>query len=202
MEMRQLIGLCIGLAVLAASLNCLADDRPTKFLLLHSPKNGDGTDIELIDGKLLICSERSDSIDPNAKQYVSMSQFFDVKKTENGVLLILRTKWANGPQNQANLDLDGFYLSSDYSTDTPALKFTKKADKNSLWEVATAIKPGPFINKVEKDGKQFYLAIGTETVSLSNKWVRGHFEFHPVVLSFAANDIFGIREIDPKDDGR
>jgi hypothetical protein len=149
----------------------------------------------LIDGELLVLSEVLPTPDPEAKTYEGCTRVFELRDTPTGQLIVLRPALrGQGHQPTKNLEVDGYFVTADYSCVPPSIKLTKEIEKYSYWKVPFNAK-GPIVNKSDFK-RPAYLSLGPEIIKVNHPNNDSHWEFLKVNLSLEPKDQFKAEEIE------
>jgi hypothetical protein len=203
--MRTLLAILLACIHSSGNLIFAEDADPTFYTIVHEKVRA----VMLIDGEPMILASTSHQPDPQARQYESSSAVFSIVSTEKGQLIVARPMATHDKQNVANSSLEGTYMTADYSTDPPSIKFAKEPEKGSYWEIPeiggylalhTSPKPAAIVNKCEQGTR--YLSILPETVSLTHPLQKGHQVFRRVGLTPKDTDLFQVQRINPNEEGR
>src|SRR4029077_11561959 len=143
----------------------------------------------------LVVIETAKVPEPDAKKFEGKAtRLFELRDTPKGQLIILRPL-VEQPQARKNLDVEGFYVTGDYSNLPPSIKFTKEPEKYSYWKVPLSA-AGPLIN-FNGFKKPAYLSVDPQIIKLNYPLMNGHLELLKVNLSLEPKDQFKAEKIEP-----
>jgi hypothetical protein len=173
---------------------------------------GDYKLLVLIDGQLYVETTSSAKSKTKGRSYKSWSKTFKVQEES---LIVLRPTIEGGSKKK-QVDLDGLYLTADFSgdhADAPILKFTKEPEKYSHWHIEQSgtrrnsdtfplltFPPSRVSIRRDDTAKDFYWTLSRDPVIFENPVVvDGAFNCFPLVLSPESKDKFTIQQFDPND---
>jgi hypothetical protein len=173
------------------------EDKAQRFRITCDIKSDlkQGPQLALIDGELLVLTATSNVPEPDAKKFEGdATELFQLLDTPKGQLIVLRSIAIQQLKGK-NFNLEGCYMTADYSNVPPSIKFTKEPEKYSYWKIPID-KNGPIVN-LSDFKKPAYLSVDPQIIKLDFPAIKGHLEFLKVNLSLEPKDQFKAMKFDP-----